>query len=418
MERTGAPIEFSQKASEKESYEEETNQPEAPQKADQESYEPAKGPSRAADTQGEYYAASLLAAGYDTDYVKQELTRLNYSEEGIFEILNKAPYKMPHNHTRESHTPAKEMSFNEKLFMVFYAALVLFLIGWINVETNSPLFVIFVSFIPTLLTIVASILFFSTGELRHKIAVWTVPIFTSILWYALAVSGQFQPLNQVQAGNITFLNFVISIIYLIILDVFQSIDELLIRPLEKKLIKAEGGKKKKYSRESELEQSVLYHNTEKNIESYIQAIEDKAKALNFVIGRVYSNKHGGSAQLRELIRIPKEMYNLFSEVPPDQISQNISKLRQAVMAIDKQLQKMEESEEKIFGSKAHGFYNITHDPKERIIDVLIDNDKDPVATYYQSAREFCNKALTEIDAIAKKQEPDSNIISAHAKQNL
>ncbi|MFO7710369.1 MAG: hypothetical protein R6V53_01245 [Candidatus Woesearchaeota archaeon] len=396
--RTGGPIEFSQKAKETESYEE----------------TPEKAPKKPADSQGVYYASSLLTAGYDMQYVKEELARLNYTEEAIVEMINKA--HIPHEKDREEQNKQKEMSFNEKLFMTFYAALVFFLIGWINIETNSPLFIIFISFTPTLLTIIASVLFFATGELRHKIAVWTVPIFTCIIWYAIAMSGQ-AGLDQVEAGNIIFLNFVISIFYLIILDLFQFLDTVLIRPIEKKLIK-EGstGSTKKYNRESELEQSVLYHNTEKNIETYIQAIEDKAKALNFVIGRVYSNKHGGSAKLREKIRIPKEMYNLFSEIPPDQISQNLKTLRQAVGAIYKQLEKMNESQTKVFGHA--NFYNITHDPNDRIIDVLIDNDKDPVATYYQSAMEFCSKALSEIDMIAKKKEPESQIISAHAKQNL
>ncbi|MFP4424767.1 MAG: hypothetical protein ACLFP2_06095 [Candidatus Woesearchaeota archaeon] len=401
MERTGGPIEFSQKAKESESYEE-THE---------------KAPKKPADSQGEYYTSSLLAAGYDTEYVKQELGRLNYSEEAIVEMINKA--HIPHNQNREQQNKEQkqEMSFNEKLFMTFYATLVFFLIGWINIETNSPLFIIFLSFIPTLLTIIASVLFFATGELRHKIAVWTVPIFTCIIWYAIAMSGQVAGLNQVEAGNIIFLNFVISIFYLIILDLFQFLDSVLIRPIEKRLIKENSTEsKKRYNRESELEQSVLYHNTEKNIETYIQAIEDKAKALNFVIGRVYSNKHGGSAKLREKIRIPKEMYNLFSEIPPDQISQNLKTLRNAVEAIYKQLEKMNESQTKVFGHA--NFYNITHDPKDRIIDVLIDNDKDPVATYYQSAMEFCSKALSEIDMIAKKKEPESQIISAHAKQNL
>ena len=32
-----------------------------------------------------------------------------------------------------------------------------------------------------------------------------------------------------------------------------------------------------------------------------------------------------------------------------------------------------------------------------MIDVLIKNDKDPVEAYYQTAVEFCNKAVQEID---------------------
>ena len=49
----------------------------------------------------------------------------------------------------------------------------------------------------------------------------------------------------------------------------------------------------------------------------IRGIEDKCKAINFVIGRVYSAKRGGSKEIREMIGIPKELYNEFSELVQD-----------------------------------------------------------------------------------------------------
>jgi len=42
--------------------------------------------------------------------------------------------------------------------------------------------------------------------------------------------------------------------------------------------------------------------------------------------------------------------------------------------------------------------------REKVIDVVIRNDKDPVETYYNSAIEFCNKLKQELSKNLKQQD--------------
>lgn len=400
----------------------------------------SKKEKKTADEHAIFYVASTLTAGYSEAAVKKELHRNNYSDAAIKSAFSEGKKRMEHSHFKlPSHkqqishiekSAARGMPFNEKIFIFLYSVLVLFMIGWLSIETMAPPLIVFLSFCPTLATIIASLLFFSSGRTKYKIMVWSVPIFTCIIWYAVASSAQITILNKVDAANITILNFLLSIVYLLILDLFDAIDNLLIRPIEKRIIKAEKELErtekehihrlvppKKAAAESHLENKITIHEQEKSIEQYIQSIEDKAKALNFVIGRVYSNKHGGSDELRSLIRINKESYNVFAEIPPAQIANNLDTLRQAVYSIGERLNVMDKTEHEVFGSMHKNLNNLNRkdDGSQRIIDVMTQNDKDPVITYFKSAAEFCNKAVNEIDLIAakKKHAASSELLSGY-----
>ena len=385
-------------------------------------------PKDSVDTHTIYYVASMLAAGQSEATIQHELEGKGYSAKAIEsafeqakEKLNQTGAKLPPLHEKPK---PKGMSFNEKIFAIIYTILIFFLMGWINIETGSPFSIIALSFTPVLLTIAISPVFISMRDVRFKIMLWVVPLLACVGWYALATSGRLDELAQTDAANITILNLGLGMVYVLILDLFRQLDEFLIRPLERKIVETErkvAKETKETTKEEEeehgrLEQTISEHEGEKTIEQYIQAIEDKSKALNFVIGRVYSNKHGGSDALRAKIRIQKEDYNTFSEIPSEMLMYNLIHLRKALYSIGSRLALMARPEREVLGPALSNLTEIERDPdgNDRVIDVLANNDKDPVMTYYESAVEFCNKAAKEIEALANKQ-GDPEILKANTR---
>jgi hypothetical protein len=151
--------------------------------------------------------------------------------------------------------------------------------------------------------------------------------------------------------------------------------------------------------EEVVETKVVHHvhhvEQPKEIAEYIHSIEDKVKALNFVIGRVYSVYHGGTESLRNKIRIDKTWYDTFNHVDG---SDAIKQKHEAIALLKKikaRLDLLQKSEKEVFGDAVAQLKNIAHNNAgtDAIIDVLVRNDKDPVLQYYDGARTFCDEAL-------------------------
>jgi hypothetical protein len=136
------------------------------------------------------------------------------------------------------------------------------------------------------------------------------------------------------------------------------------------------------------------------IETVIHSIEDKVKALNFVIGRVYSVYHGGSERLRNKIRIDKAWYAEFNTIDEKDAARRRAQAIVLVGKIKDRLELLQQSERSVFGEETDKLKNIDHEPsgKDKIIDVLIRNDKDPVRTYYDGALSFCSDAIKKLTA--------------------
>ena len=60
------------------------------------------------------------------------------------------------------------------------------------------------------------------------------------------------------------------------------------------------------------------------------------------------------------------------------------------------------TEAEVFGEQISELKIIKRNPegKDKIIDVLVKNDKDPVEIYYDSALEFCNKAKAALKKLS------------------
>lgn len=135
---------------------------------------------------------------------------------------------------------------------------------------------------------------------------------------------------------------------------------------------------------------------------YIHTIEDKCKALNFVIGRVYRTSHGGSKELREKIKIPSEWYNEFNSIKPEELDAQKALALDLLKRIKEQLEVMLRPEKDVFTEKeVKQLKHIARDSlgKDRVLDVLSVNDQDPVEDYFLGAIDFCKRIIKKLEEL-------------------
>jgi len=253
--------------------------------------------------------------------------------------------------------------------------LILMLVLLTAIAGNNSLFLVLMGFFPTILVIIISLLSFENYVEKRK-SLWFIPIAVIGLFYFI---GKASPsvVGGLDVDILSSINFILSMIYtLTSFSVFRNY--------------------KKYS-------SVTKNNKTKvlkkgDLQDYVASIEDKSKALNFAIGRVYSQFHGGSESIRNKIRIPKDWYNDFSIIGIGTNSLDYKKLNEIIAKFEIHLRLFEKSEKDVFGSSIQNLKNLIRDVagRDKIIDVLDHNDKDPVRSYYEGAVEFCEKVREEM----------------------
>lgn len=137
------------------------------------------------------------------------------------------------------------------------------------------------------------------------------------------------------------------------------------------------------------------HVNQNNFQVTLRSIEDKCKALNFVIGRVYSNKHGANDEIRELLKIDKELYNLFSEISSNFDKEKARNLYTVIYQLYQKIKLLDQPEKLLFKMDPEPKIPIDRDRNgnDKILDVLVRNDKDPVMGYYEGAKEICEKLM-------------------------
>lgn len=135
--------------------------------------------------------------------------------------------------------------------------------------------------------------------------------------------------------------------------------------------------------------------TKKNVSKTLRSIEDKCKAINFAIGRVYADKKGGSAELRNKLMIHRDWYNTFSEITAEYGDEDAQHLLSVLEKIHGQLLQMEQPEKEVFTpiKDAKIPAERKKDGSQTILDVMIENDKDPVSDFHGEAKEVCEKLI-------------------------
>ncbi|MCA9478524.1 MAG: hypothetical protein KC535_05235, partial [Nanoarchaeota archaeon] len=178
----------------------------------------------------------------------------------------------------------------------FYLLFVLFLILVIAAVGDHKIFLVLVGLFPTILTIMVSLMIHEQFSKGTQL-LWLLPIITSAGFYSLSLIPDLA-LGSLDIPVLTGVNFLLSILYvLIVFSVFKN---------------ARHHEHRKETKEEKEMQEVVMPVPEQTIEEIIHSIEDKSKALNFVVGRVYNKYHGGTTEMREKLRIPAEWYNDFS----------------------------------------------------------------------------------------------------------
>lgn len=262
-----------------------------------------------------------------------------------------------------------------ELLSGIYLLLMILLVLVIASVGDHKIFYVLVGFFPVILTIMISMMIHEQYA-KHKGILWLLPILIIIGFYFFGTTTPAFA-AQFDVDVLTGINFIFAVIYvLIVFSVFM-------KDFEKKI---------------EIKEQKIEKQEKKSIEEYIHSIEDKSKALNFAIGRVYNKYHGGTDDLRNKLRIPAEWYNEFSLIGVGTNKIDYEKLHDIITKFELQLKNFEKTEFELFKDKSNSLKNLIRDVKgsDKIIDVLDHNDKDPVLSYYKGAVEFCKKIKEEI----------------------
>jgi hypothetical protein len=169
---------------------------------------------------------------------------------------------------------------------------------------------------------------------------------------------------------------------------------------------------------------VIVRLDDEGLRQFVSSIEDKAKAINAVIGRIYSVKHGGTEPMRKKIRIDPETYNEINELKNQPHEKRRVIAIEMLRKIKDKLDQFMKPEREVFDKheiKSLISLQRNADGNDKIIEVLIKNDKDPVKSYYDGAVEFCDDALddlvaNELETMKRRSEERKQRKVAHAKK--
>jgi hypothetical protein len=282
----------------------------------------------------------------------------------------------------------KEVRSREEFHLIigtFFIILVVFMF-FLALKNQTSLPNIIIGFLPTIiyLGINYELLF----HLKHKrFLVFILPLCLSILFYIAASLTALTIVAQMDIPTIIFLNLLISYVFGgIILYVLYMTKEL----------KAERQYVREVRREVLREFAPQYLPQKTTLKESINSLEDKCKAINYAIGRVYSDKHGGSKTIRERLAINKEWYNKFSELRGDYSERDKELIKVSIDLIKKRISLYEHKEKDVIAQEH--LKNIERDPQgnSTISQVLINNDKDPVESYIKGALDACTAILQEL----------------------
>jgi len=276
------------------------------------------------------------------------------------------PYRKEHPHSRLL-----------TIQSIFFLGFVVFMFLITGAVTNANPGAVLLGFLPSLVFAILLIIMIETDTF-YPAYNWLVMIIVLVIYAVSCFVIQVPVFQGLDVGTLLVLNAIMMTLALYILHssfVHQ-------KPVPEPLVKHE------HKVEVHVEKP-------KEITEIIQSIEDKIKALNFVIGRVYSMYHGGTERIRDKIRVDKEWYNEFNQIDEADLEARKHEAIVLVNKIKERLELLEKSEKEVFGDEVEKLKNISHDlnGKDRIIHVLVKNDKDPAQQYYDGAKQFCEEAL-------------------------
>jgi len=299
------------------------------------------------------YIKAQLKKGYERSEIVSHLVRSGHKRED-------AEYDFELAILPKTAAIRKAVEF---LSIIALAAIIFFA----GFSSDAPFFSVLAAFLPSIVSLIFLISVVETR--RHARYSWIMPAIFSLVFLALGLV-QAPPFDRMDIGKLTVLNLVISYIFLIIIEYPSAY-----KKIEHSEPKAE----------------------EKNIEHHFHAIEDKLKAINFVIGRVYRSSNNGTTSMRDDIRIPAELYNEFDKAVKEETKEQMLSI---IDKIGHRLMNLQKTEKEVFGERLH-LRNLVRDEhgNSRVIDVLSHNDNDPVMSYYNDALSAYREIRSKLSAI-------------------
>ncbi len=266
-------------------------------------------------------------------------------------------------------------------FSLFSLLLLLTIIVITAFSTNSPLLYVVIGFLPAIITVVLSLVYFEES-FHHKLTIWLIPLLIAGSFFAIGTS--YDPMNyNMDVPTLTSINIIFSLLYL---GIFFSLIQI-----------TKPGRKEKKQRP---EEKIIIQKPEVDIQEYIASIEEKSKALNFAIGRTYNKYHGGTLELRKTINLKPEWYNELSEALQNEEKADKLRLFMIIENIEKHLANLKKKEKEVFTKKQlENLKNLDRDldGEDIILEVLKRNDADPVELYYKGMEEFCETIRRELE---------------------
>ncbi|MCC7574282.1 hypothetical protein KO361_01715 [Candidatus Woesearchaeota archaeon] len=266
-------------------------------------------------------------------------------------------------------------------FSIFSILILLAIIIISAFSTNSPLLFVVIGFLPSLITIILSLVLYEES-FHHKITIWFIPLIITGSFFLIGTNYEYMNYNM-DVATLTSINIIYSVLYLTMFFTIIRITR----------------KKPKQTKEQKPVQL-----KEQNIQEYIASIEEKSKALNFVIGRVYNKYHGGTQELRKSINLKPDWYNELSEALQNEEKTDTKRLFTIIEKIESHLKNLKKPENQVLTKKQlQDLKNLDRDKegKDTILEVLMKNDADPVELYYKGMQEFCETIRKELEE--KKQ---------------
>jgi hypothetical protein len=309
----------------------------------------------------------------------------------------------------EEEKPAYVQYSYDLAHKVIRASCLIALIAWfviivfLSIITDSSPFNTLIGLSPVMLTIIVTYIIVDKYHLESGFLMIFPLIFTGIL-FMLGLAHVFDnPLTNEPVIKYQLLSSV-NIIFGLLFEAAVLVQYSLLRKKKKVEEKKEPEETKEIIKEiiletPEIRKTIVQLDDDQGLQKFVSSIEDKAKAINATIGRVYSVKHGGSENLRKKIKIDAEHYNEFNELKNEKPDKRRIPAIRLLRKIKERLELLQKPENEVFEpGELSELTNIERNKngKEDIIDVLMKNDKDPVSAYYQGALDFCDEALKDL----------------------
>jgi hypothetical protein len=303
----------------------------------------------------------------------------------------------------------------------------------LSLLTETSIFIVFVATLPLLLFIIS--LFYLLRIEVDALLLWVMPVIFPLIFLAIWYTKTFKILNSTDGPAVAVINilisYVINIFILLIIGVGKGADTMREKREQRRHEEQHDNTHHVHVLKEELDSvKEQLHHTKKTLEDAhtkldeakeelqaakelvvskenfnvtLRGIEDKCKAMNFVIGRVYSDKRGASPEVRDKLKIDPEWYNAFSEITADFKDEEKHKLQGVLHNIMDGLLQLEKKESDIVKLKI-GTLPVFRKLGDSVLEVLARNDKDPVTEYHKEAKEICEKTLKYLETIDSEEQ--------------